>query len=85
MCELCRLTQMSDLVVMTLPPYKSTISGDRYDSVVYLEQKRATSYQEKSLNADINISIEEKKSFKESIKVRELQPHMFHTILKTTL
>lgn len=30
------LTQMSAFVVMTFPPYRLTISGARYDRVVYL-------------------------------------------------
>lgn len=32
-------TQMSDFVVIGVPPYKSIISGALYDSVVYLKTR----------------------------------------------
>lgn len=36
-----KLTQISDLVVIVLPQYKSTISGALYGSVVYLRKRKA--------------------------------------------
>ena len=47
-------TQTSALVVIVLPEYRSTISGDRYDTVVYLCQCMIHSYS--TFNASIKLN-----------------------------